>query len=253
MTNVKRGVYSITCLGSSHQYVGSSVDIAKRWRHHRQDLRNQTHHSRALQRAWNKWGPEEFHWGIIEEVAEDEDLRERERIWHRQLKPAYNPMIPDRALKDRHAAETLKRIGQRSLAAWKKRRIEGRDHHSASTKAKIASAHMGLRPDEEARRKMCASAKRRAERDKSKWETIRASRTTCAQGHPWTAENTYTYPSTGKTTCLTCKRAVSRESMRRTRQRPFRPGERPADALSGEQMDFLAERGVEQGDKRDHL
>jgi hypothetical protein len=33
----------------------------------------------------------------------------------------------------------------------------------------------------------------------------------------------------------------------KARQRPFRPDERPADALSGEQMDFLAEHGAERG------
>lgn len=217
---MRRGIYVITCLASGHQYVGSSVNIDKRWKHHREDLRGKKHHSRALQRAWNKWGSEQFRWEVVEETPDNVELVEREKIWHRQLKPVYNCLVPDRSLKNRHSMDSRERMSQSNLAAWERRRSEGRDFLTAEHRANIGASHVGIRPNEDTRRKMSDAAKRRIERERPKQEALRVARIVCAQGHLWISENTYTYTSTGRTVCLICKRNTARKTARQRHRTP---------------------------------
>lgn len=48
---VKAGVYQILNIVNNKRYIGSSVDIPKRWREHLHSLRQNVHCSRYLQRA----------------------------------------------------------------------------------------------------------------------------------------------------------------------------------------------------------
>lgn len=62
------GIYQIRNLVNGKIYVGSSKEINKRWTKHRIDLRKNCHHSILLQRAWNKYGKENFVFEIMEET-----------------------------------------------------------------------------------------------------------------------------------------------------------------------------------------
>lgn len=64
-------IYSIRCLVNGRVYVGSTVDWSKRERKHRWHLKQGKHHSRHLQRAWDKHGPDAFEWCILERVPID--------------------------------------------------------------------------------------------------------------------------------------------------------------------------------------
>ena len=68
------GVYKIINLKTKDLYIGSSIQIEKRFLRHKKDLRNNKHHSIILQRAWNKYKEENFKFEIIEECLE-ENLR----------------------------------------------------------------------------------------------------------------------------------------------------------------------------------
>lgn len=68
------GIYAIKCKKNNKMYVGSSVNIASRFRKHKADLLKNKHHSLYLQRAWNKYGKESFIFETIEEVPKDELL-----------------------------------------------------------------------------------------------------------------------------------------------------------------------------------
>lgn len=60
------GVYVITCLPTRKRYVGSSsVSLKGRIALHKRQLRDNKHHSRYLQRAWNKYGEEAFDFSTI--------------------------------------------------------------------------------------------------------------------------------------------------------------------------------------------
>lgn len=83
---VKTGIYKITCIVNGKIYIGSSIDIARRFREHRSRLKMQTHSSVHLQRSWNKHGKDKFLFSIIEECDQN-NLIEREQYWIDELKP----------------------------------------------------------------------------------------------------------------------------------------------------------------------
>lgn len=74
------GIYSITNCKNGKLYIGSSNNIYRRWREHKNMLHNNKHHSEHLQRAWNKYGEETFLFEIIEECDEN-ILLEREQYY----------------------------------------------------------------------------------------------------------------------------------------------------------------------------
>ena len=76
-----QGVYQIRCTSTSKGYVGSALHIEKRWAVHRHHLRKGSHTNTHLQRAWNKYGEENFTFEILEQVALREDLLPREKFW----------------------------------------------------------------------------------------------------------------------------------------------------------------------------
>jgi len=83
------GIYTITNKTNGHRYVGSAVDLEKRFRDHRNHLRNQTHCNAYLQNAWNKYGEDAFLFEILEEW-EPEFLISMEQWWMNMLCPEYN-------------------------------------------------------------------------------------------------------------------------------------------------------------------
>jgi group I intron endonuclease len=59
-------------------YVGSSLNISKRWSRHRTDLRLSRHSNQHLQSSWNKYGERSFLFEILELTS---DLTVREQYW----------------------------------------------------------------------------------------------------------------------------------------------------------------------------
>lgn len=74
-------VYSILCVPSGKRYVGSSINTVKRMSRHRTDLRNETHHSPHLQRAWRRYGETCFCFEVLETLQSPENLRVREQYF----------------------------------------------------------------------------------------------------------------------------------------------------------------------------
>lgn len=76
------GIYKITNTTNGKVYVGSAVNFDTRWKEHIRELRKGTHHSSALQNAWNKYGEEKFEFSIIEECERTRKvLLGREQYW----------------------------------------------------------------------------------------------------------------------------------------------------------------------------
>lgn len=65
------GVYEIVNNVNGKRYVGSSNRIEHRWSQHKSRLNNGSHHSLHLQRAWDKYGSDNFVFNIIAECSQD--------------------------------------------------------------------------------------------------------------------------------------------------------------------------------------
>lgn len=86
---MKSGIYKILNKVNGKFYIGSAIELAKRWREHSYHLNRKTHKNSYLQNAWNKYWNISFEF-IILELCEPEKLIEREQHWIDTLKPKYN-------------------------------------------------------------------------------------------------------------------------------------------------------------------
>jgi group I intron endonuclease len=83
------GIYQILCVPTGKIYIGSAVNLRKRWRNHCYLLDGKgkrPHHNIHLQRAWDKYGADAFTFTVIE-LAEPNRLIEREQFYLDSLTP----------------------------------------------------------------------------------------------------------------------------------------------------------------------
>ena len=71
---MKSGIYQIRNIINGKVYIGSACDVMNRWYNHKYQLRHNKHHTIHLQRAWNKYGEENFVFEILEEVEDEGQL-----------------------------------------------------------------------------------------------------------------------------------------------------------------------------------
>ncbi len=138
-------VYAIANKENGKVYVGSTVNLAKRWSEHWNALERGNHHSVHLQRAWNKSGAEAFELRVLEDCAPD-TVVDREQYWCDSLRSwdhacGYNIRL---------LAATSKGIKL-----------------SAETRAKMSAAHKGRKQTPEHAARQCA-ARRGKKHDLSK-------------------------------------------------------------------------------------
>ena len=154
------GIYKITCTVNGKIYIGSAVNLNRRWYEHQLYLQKHKHHNQHLQRAWDAYGQDAFTFEIMELVMPFV-LFDRENYWLKTLKP-YNHKI---GFNIGHKAE--------SGMAGREHSVETRAKISAANKGKIvpkeqaikaALAHTGLKRSPETKEKMRLAA---IERNKS--------------------------------------------------------------------------------------
>lgn len=81
------GIYKITNIVNNKIYIGQSKDISCRWKDHLRRLRSGKHDNDHLQKAWGKYGENNFKFEIIEICEESyEVLNNREIYWINKLK-----------------------------------------------------------------------------------------------------------------------------------------------------------------------
>lgn len=73
------GIYNIINKLNGNVYVGSSKNCEKRFKTHKLQLKNNTHHCIALQRAVDKYGLENFDFVVIKQVKEKDLLLEEQK------------------------------------------------------------------------------------------------------------------------------------------------------------------------------
>ena len=70
------GIYEIYNIKNHKRYIGSSINIERRWSEHLRSLNSNTHHSIKLQRAWNKANDEEIFKTNILQIYDGNDINE---------------------------------------------------------------------------------------------------------------------------------------------------------------------------------
>ncbi len=133
------GIYQITCTGNGKIYVGSAINIRRRWTGHRTDLERGEHDNPYLQRAWNKYGPDSFYFSVLEFVSPDE-LISREQAW-----------IDKTRCCDRAVGFNMSPTAGSVLGIQR----------SAETRAKISAFHKGRVASAETRAKIGAASRAR--------------------------------------------------------------------------------------------
>lgn len=87
------GIYGIKNKVNNNIYIGKTgMNFGDRWDSHRSLLRGNKHFNQYLQRAWNKYGEENFEFVVIEDCSANE-LNDKERYYiqlYREQNLSYN-------------------------------------------------------------------------------------------------------------------------------------------------------------------
>lgn len=117
------GIYQIQSqIKPERIYIGSGVNIRRRWNHHLCDLRNNRHHSIKLQRHYGKYGESDLQFSIIEPCF-PQFLIIREQHYIDTLNPFYNTCkTAGSPLGIKRSKETCNRmsVGLKGKKAWNK-------------------------------------------------------------------------------------------------------------------------------------
>jgi group I intron endonuclease len=137
------GIYKITNIINNKIYIGGSINIKHRFSEHKWQLNNNIHGNIHLQRAWNKYGKDNFKFEIIEE-CDILLLKETEQ----QYIESYNSYKRD--------------------FGYNIEKLVVRKELSQETKLKISIAHKGKKLSISQRNNMSKSAKGRIFSEKHK-------------------------------------------------------------------------------------
>ena len=168
----------VNTLAAGRCYVGSSVNVFRRFDSHLKMLTNKKHHSYSLQNAWNKYGEDAFRFIILECLHSKEMLLEREQHWIDVLKAyghGYN-RVPKAAstIGYKHTDDARQRMSKAKKGKPSPKRgvpvseaqreflrtLRLGKKMSPEAIAKSADGHRGLKRTAETRKKMSASLKK---------------------------------------------------------------------------------------------
>lgn len=136
------GIYQIRNIVNGKCYIGSAVDLKKRWLGHLNDLCHRRHHSRHLQNAFDKYGEEIFVFEVLEEV-EPENLLMHEQFYLDTQNSEYN--IAPTAGSPLGILRSVETRGKMSMAKTGERHPNYGKHLSVETRAKQSAANTGAR------------------------------------------------------------------------------------------------------------
>lgn len=154
---IKGGIYMIKNIINNKIYIGSTKNFRIRRHTHFRELKNNIHCNNYLQKAWNKYGSDNFEFNIIEEVINNNKLIEREQYYIDKLNPDYNILkIAGNTLGMKHSDETKDKISK----ALK--------NPSIQTRIKMSIIHKGKKLSDEHKLKISKSGKGRIVSDETR-------------------------------------------------------------------------------------
>lgn len=110
------GVYTITNIINNKIYVGQSINIKLRLNQHKSDLKTGRHPNIFLQRAWNKYGSENFLFEVLVE-CEEIFLYSEENYWCNTLNATnkdfgYNLRSTSNSIQFRHSIDSKRKMSE---------------------------------------------------------------------------------------------------------------------------------------------
>jgi len=157
-TNIS-GVYQIKNLVNGKVYVGSSVNVDRRWNKHIQRLRSGKHENSYLLNSWRKYGETNFEFSLLEETDINKCVKEEQKWMDKLLacdrNKGYNLYPSARSpLGHKYSDEVIEE---------RKLRYKQNGHpwlgrkHSIETKKKMRAAKLGIPKSEEHKKNLSIS------------------------------------------------------------------------------------------------
>jgi group I intron endonuclease len=183
---MKSGIYAIKNTINNKVYIGSAVNIDKRWVIHKIRLRQGKHHSEHLQHAWNKDGEQNFKFEVLEKVQSPLHLISYEQVYLDYYKSyerecGYNICkFAGSSLGIKHTEEAKQKMSEAKTGrvTWNKGKkgTYSNGECSGETRKKISEAKKGRKHSEETKRKMSEAAKRRITTEETKQKLSEANK-----------------------------------------------------------------------------
>jgi len=153
------GIYKIQNTVNGKRYIGSAVDLKRRWCEHRVLLRRGEHTNQKLQRAWDKYGEAVFEF-IPMLLCNPSDLIPHEQLALDGLKPEYNiAPTAGSSLGVKHTPEARARMSAAKRSPKARARMSAlRTGAKASleTRARMCVARVGKKNSSKTRARMSA-------------------------------------------------------------------------------------------------
>ena len=153
------GVYQIVNKTNLRVYIGQSANIKKRLREHFNRLQRNKHVNPHLQNAWNAYGEQNFFFGVLKIVHDQDKRNDEEQMWIDILfgQRSYNSLKSVVPITDEIRVKITKsKMGIRHSEDAKRRMSEARIGVKLSKehKEKIGKAGLGKRHSEDVKRRM---------------------------------------------------------------------------------------------------
>lgn len=161
------GIYQIQSrLKPERSYIGSAINIHRRWLQHLIDLKHNQHHSIKLQRHFNKYGESDLQFSILL-GCDGEDLIKTEQYFLDSYKPYFNTcLIAGNCFGIKQSLKTCKKKSEahkgKPRSEETKRKIsETKKGHKVSdkTRSEISLKLTGKKLSEETKHKISLASK----------------------------------------------------------------------------------------------
>lgn len=155
----KSGVYRIQNIKTGNFYIGSTIDLYKRYARHRYVLKNELKENIRMHEDFIKHGLESFIFGVIE-YCEKDKLLEKEQYYYEKLMPFYNVWKSIYSAKGReytkeqleyfntyvHGPKDIEKHSNILKKSWKKRKEK---YSVSELHKKMSEARKGIKHSEE--------------------------------------------------------------------------------------------------------